>query len=112
MSVFLKGEGMGSIEPLIIKTHKAAGFLRQAKESQIKGVLTTLAALLEKNGRALLRANAQDLSRQDPTNPRNDRLMLNAERIAAIAGSIRKVSRLPDPSGKILTRKKLSNGLR
>jgi glutamate-5-semialdehyde dehydrogenase len=109
---FLKREGMGSIEPLIIRTHRAAGFLRQVKESQIKGALTTLAALLEKNGGALLRANAQDLSRQDPSNPRNDRLMLNAERIAAIAASIRKVSRLSDPSGKILTKKKLKNGLR
>jgi glutamate-5-semialdehyde dehydrogenase len=103
---------MGSIEPLIIKTYKAAAFLRQAKESQIKGTLKTLAALLEQNGRALLRANAKDLSRQDPRNPRNDRLQLTEQRIRSIAQGIRKVSRLPDPSGKILTRKKLRNGLR
>lgn len=71
-----------------------------------------LAASLGPQGAALLRANAKDLGRQDPDNPRNDRLMLNGQRLRAIAQSIRKVSRLPDPSGRLLDRRTLPNGLR
>ena len=59
----------------------------------------------------LLKANQKDLGRQAPDNPRNDRLMLNEQRIRSIAASIIKVSRLPDPSGRILEKRKLSNGL-
>src|SRR6201999_178764 len=56
--------------------------------------------------------NRQDLSRVEPDNPRNDRLLLNEQRVRAIAQSIRKVSRLPDPSGKLLARRTLANGLK
>ncbi|MEJ0106938.1 MAG: hypothetical protein WDO19_32290 [Bacteroidota bacterium] len=37
--------------------------------------------------------------------------MLNEERIKAIAKSIRQVSKLPNPSGRILEKKVLYNGL-
>ncbi|HZE83846.1 MAG TPA: glutamate-5-semialdehyde dehydrogenase [Puia sp.] len=100
-----------SIEPLIIRTYKAAASLRNASDRQIKATLAMLATLLEQNNKALLRANAKDLSRQDPKNPRNDRLMLNEQRIGAIARGLRNVGRLPDPSGKILSKRKLRNGL-
>ncbi|HMH20640.1 MAG TPA: glutamate-5-semialdehyde dehydrogenase [Puia sp.] len=103
---------MEPIEPLIIKTWKAAASLRNASNGQIKAMLTMMAALLEQNSKAVLRANAKDLAKQDPKNPRNDRLMLDAQRISAIARGIRNVSRLPDPSGKVLSKKKLRNGLR
>jgi glutamate-5-semialdehyde dehydrogenase len=102
---------MQSIEPLIIKTYKAAIDLRRATEKQLKGALLTLAELLEQNSKAVLKANAADLAKQDPDNPRNDRLMLNEQRIINIANSIRKVSKLPNPSGKKLTKHKLENGL-
>jgi len=103
---------MNTIEPLIIKTYKAAIELRRASDRQVKAALQLLAAELEKNSKLLLKANAQDLARQEPDNPRNDRLMLNEQRIKAIAGSIRKVSRLPDPSGRLLEQRTLSNGLK
>jgi glutamate-5-semialdehyde dehydrogenase len=100
------------IEPLIRKTHRAAVGLRRASEKQVKSALQQLARSLEEEGAVLLRANARDLSRQEPDNPRNDRLLLNEKRIKAIAQSIRKVSRLPDPSGKLLDSKTLANGLK
>src|SRR6185312_10380071 len=74
--------------------------------------LQALANLLETAHGPRLRANARDLSRQEPDNPRTDRLLLNEQRIRAIAQSIRKVSRLPDPSGKLLAKRTLANGLR
>jgi glutamate-5-semialdehyde dehydrogenase len=100
-----------SIEPLIIKTFKAAAGLRRASGSQIIAALNTLADLLENNQAPLLRANARDLSRQASDNPRNDRLMLDEQRIAAIAQSIRNVAALPDPSGRVLEKRELENGL-
>lgn len=103
---------MKSIQPLIIRTYKAGVSLRQASDRQVKMALRLLASSLGEQGAALLRANAKDLGRQDPENPRNDRLMLNEQRLRAIAQSIRKVVRLPDPSGRLLDRRTLPNGLR
>lgn len=102
---------MNAIEPLLIKTVKAGIALRGASEQQIKGCLRTLAALLMQEAPALIRANQKDLDRQEADNPRNDRLLLNEKRIKGIAGSIRKVIRLADPSGKTLDKRKLPNGL-
>jgi glutamate-5-semialdehyde dehydrogenase len=70
-----------------------------------------LADLLESNRAAILRANARDLRRQKTGDPRNDRLMLNDQRVKALAAALRKVSGLPDPTGKVLNRRTLANGL-
>jgi len=106
-------ENMGkNIQLLIVRTHAAAASLRGASGRQVQAALKLLASLLESERAGLLRANAKDLGRQDLDNPRNDRLMLDEQRIRAIAASIRKVSRLPDPSGKLLDSRVLPNGLR
>jgi glutamate-5-semialdehyde dehydrogenase len=100
------------IQGLLRKTHRAASALRTSGQGQVKKALLLLAAALEADSGALLRANARDMGRQDPGNPRNDRLLLNEQRIKAIARSIRTISRLPDPGGKLLERKTLENGLK
>jgi glutamate-5-semialdehyde dehydrogenase len=102
---------MKSIEPLLIKTKKAVIQLRNTPDKQLKSVLLKLADALEENMGAILKANKKDLAAQDPNNPRNDRLMLNEQRVKNIASSIRKISRLPNPSGKVLDKHKLKNGL-
>lgn len=102
---------MSTIQPLIIKTWKAAINLRQASDKQLKAVLLQLADELEKSSTAILKANQLDVEKQDPDNPRVDRLILNKQRIAGIANSIRKISRLPNPSGKTLDKRRLDNGL-
>src|SRR4051794_14867995 len=99
------------IETLIRRTNEAAVGLRSVPERQIKAALAALAGALVSQQAVLLKANVKDLSRQEPGNPRNDRLMLNEQRIRSIARGIGKVSRLPDPSGKILVKKILANGL-
>jgi glutamate-5-semialdehyde dehydrogenase len=100
------------IESMIVKAHKAAVGLRSASGRQVQEALKALAGLVGNSAAGLLRANAIDLARQDLADPRRDRLLLNPERIAAISASIRKVSRLPDPSGRVLDRRVLANGLR
>jgi glutamate-5-semialdehyde dehydrogenase len=100
------------IQPLFVRTHAAAAVLRAASGRQVLAALKLLASLLESGQAALLRANALDVARLDPADPRLDRLLLTESRIAAIAAGIRKVSRLPDPSGRLLERRVLANGLR
>src|SRR4051812_1905504 len=100
-----------SIEPLIIKTYKAAIQLRRVSDKQVKAALIKLSNILEQNRDSLLKANAKDLAKQVKDNPRNDRLMLNEERIKTIAKSIRTISKLSNPSGKILENRTLNNGL-
>lgn len=95
----------------IKKAYTSAPALRAADDRQLKKILLLIADELEKQQNTILRANQKDVSKQDADNPRTDRLMLNEERIKGIANSIRKVSRLPNPSNKILERKKLANGL-
>ncbi|OQP53678.1 glutamate-5-semialdehyde dehydrogenase [Niastella populi] len=102
---------MSTIQPQIIKTWKAAIHLRQASEKQLKAALLQLADELEKNSSAILKANQLDVDKQEPGNPRIDRLILNKQRITGIANSIRKISRLPNPSGKTLEKRRLRNGL-
>ena len=103
---------MKSIENLLIKTGKAAIQLRNASDKQIRSVLLKLADALEENMPALLKANKKDLLAQDAGNPRNDRLLLSEQRVRNIAVSIRKISKLPNPSGRVLDKHTLRNGLR
>lgn len=102
---------MKSIESLIIKTHKAGAGLRRAGDAQIKKALKMLADELEKNTAAILKANSKDVARQKAEDPKTDRLLLTEERIKNIAAAIRNISKLPNPSGKILEKRTLPNGL-
>jgi glutamate-5-semialdehyde dehydrogenase len=102
---------MSSINDILKQTHKASASIQRAGDEQIKNILFNLADELIVGRARLLEANAMDLSRQSPDNPRNDRLMLNEQRIKGIADSIRKVASLPDPTGKVIEKRTLPNGL-
>ena len=102
---------MQPVEPLIIKTYKAAIDLRNCTDKQIKAALQSIADGLLQNTATVLKANAKDLAKQDPDNPRNDRLLLNEQRIQNIAKSIRNISKLPNPAGIKLQERILPNGL-
>ena len=102
---------MNSVLDNLKKTHKAASSIQRAEDEQIKNILFNLADELMASRKSILKANAKDLSKQSPHNPRNDRLMLNEQRIKDIAESIRKVATLPDPTGKVLEHRILPNGL-
>ncbi len=95
----------------IKKAYQAAPQLRAVDDKQLKKILLMLADEIEKQQASLLKANQADVAKQDPGNPRTDRLRLDEKRIKNIAQSIRKVSRLPNPAGKILEKRKLKNGL-
>lgn len=102
---------MKTVLPLLIKTHRAATSLQALSNQQLQQLLRALGDELVLQTKALLKANAKDLARQDPDNPRNDRLLLTEQRIKNIANSIKKVAKLPDPTGKVLEKRTLPNGL-
>ena len=102
---------MSHVLGLIKKTYNAAPALRAVEDRQLKKILLMLADELESQQKILLKANSKDVARQNANDPKTDRLRLDEKRIKAIAGSIRKVSRLPNPADKIVERKKLPNGL-
>src|SRR5688572_11502856 len=103
---------MNGINEILKGAHKSAMSIQNAEDEQIKNILFNLADELMASRAMLLEANAKDLSKQSPDNPRNDRLMLNEQRIKGIAESIRKVAGLPDPTGKIIEQRTLPNGLK
>jgi glutamate-5-semialdehyde dehydrogenase len=97
----------------ILKTaHRSQNSVQRAGDEQLKNILFNIADELVASRHTLLEANAADLARQAADNPRNDRLMLNEQRIKAIAESIRNVANLPDPTGKVLEKRTLPNGLK
>lgn len=102
---------MKTVEQLIKATHKASAVLRTASDQQIKKAVKLLATLIEDNMNLLIKANKKDVAKQDANDPKTDRLLLNEQRIVNIANSIRQVAALPNPSGKLLEKRTLENGL-
>lgn len=77
----------------------------------IDAVLLDVATAAVEQTEHLLQENKKDLQRMDPTDPKYDRLMLTADRIAAIAADIKSIAGLANPLGAVLSDKTLANGL-
>src|SRR5690606_22434554 len=92
-------------------TREASRALSLLSEEKINRILEDLADATLANIPAILEENQKDLDRMDPEDPKYDRLKLTAERIEAIAADIRKVAKLPSPTGRVLAEKTLDNGL-
>lgn len=87
-------------------------YLQHADNAVIISLLENIADLLAENSSVLLKANAVDISKKAPDDPKVDRLLLTEERIANIVFAIKKIAKLPDPTGKILYKKKSKDGLK
>lgn len=89
-------------------------FMSQVDSEQKNRALITIADKLEQNIPEIIEANKLDLE-QGKNNGLSDglldRLMLNEERIKAMADGVRQVAGLADPCGKILSEYKKDNGL-
>lgn len=101
-----------SIQDTLIKVNKAKSALQQLPDKQLKKMLHELADALLDNEAAVLHANQKDLTAKDPADPKNDRLMLNKQRLQGIADSIKKVAALPNPTGSLLEKRIMPNGLK
>lgn len=100
----------------IIETLKAvrqaSRKLALADESLIDEVLVAVANAAVAHSDEILAANAEDLQRMDPANPKYDRLKLTAARLEGIASDTRNVAALPSPLGRILEETVRPNGLK
>lgn len=89
--------------------------LATLQRSEKDAALLAIADALEANASQLLNANAHDLAEglsKGLSRALLDRLMLNEQRLAALAADVRKVAALPDPVGEEFDGRVLPNGLR
>ena len=96
---------------LLHKASEAAASLQMISDSQVSDVLRDVAKGLRAATDDIIAANALDLSRMNPENPKYDRLKLTPERIDGIASDMENVAGLPSPLGKVLSEAVRPNGM-
>lgn len=96
---------------LLHKASEAATSLQMISDSQVSDVLRDVAKGLRAATDDIIAANALDLSRMNPENPKYDRLKLTPERIDGIASDMENVAGLPSPLGKVLSEAVRPNGM-
>ena len=102
------------VADLATRARTAARTLSTATGAERKAALEAIAQVLESRSAEILAANEADMvnARAENMHPQmQDRLLLTAERIKAIAAGAREVAALPDPLGQILRKSTLPNGL-
>ena len=102
------------VEELALTARKAGRTLSTATGAERKAALNAIAEAIEKRSAEIITANAVDIERaksEDMHPQMQDRLLLNASRVAGIANGARLVADLPDPLGQVLRHSTLPNGL-
>lgn len=105
-------------DELIIKGElaKKASYQLLSLDTDTKNrALLNIAEALEKNNKKIISANLIDLDNAKHKGTKQamlDRLMLNEERIFAMADGVRQVASLPDPIGEITEEWERPNGLK
>lgn len=85
--------------------------LQKLSDADVSRILLEVASALRSAADDILAANALDLARMDPANPKYDRLKLTSERIDGIASDMENVAALPSPLGKVLSEAVRPNGM-
>jgi glutamate-5-semialdehyde dehydrogenase len=93
------------------RARAAAAKLAQFSAEQKNNLLMRIAVAIESSTSKILRANREDLERSGLSGSLRDRLLLNPERISAMAEAVREVAALPDPVNEILEEWTRPNGL-
>ena len=102
------------VADLATRARKAARTLSTATGAERKAALDLIAQAIESRSAEILAANELDMAnaRTENMHPQmQDRLLLTADRIKAIAGGARQVAALADPLGQTLRQSTLPNGL-
>ena len=102
---------MGTLQDTFKLARRAARSLNRRSEEEINQLLKSLADALEQAIPEILEANALDLVRMEPSNPKYDRLQLTDARLRDIASDMRSVASLPSPLGKTLSEVTRPNGM-
>ena len=102
----------GQLKDTFERVKKASKQLALLTDTQRNDILQAVAEAIVNNKERILKANAEDLAKMEPTNPLYDRLQLTDSRLEGIASDMRNVATLPSPLGHITKQKTLPNGLR
>lgn len=90
---------------------KAKQILQQLAPDTKITILNTIADGLIAHTTDILKANKIDLDRMADDDPKKDRLLLNSDRLKGLAGSVKQIAQLADPTDQLLLKKILPNGL-
>ncbi|WP_414474244.1 glutamate-5-semialdehyde dehydrogenase [Microvirga sp. M2] len=97
------------------RARRAARSIALASNDEKNAALRAMAASIRARESVILAANAEDLAEaraKGQTPAFIDRLVLNPERLEAIAAAVESIAELPDPVGRLLARFERPNGLR
>ncbi|MDH6311540.1 glutamate-5-semialdehyde dehydrogenase [Parabacteroides sp. PFB2-10] len=100
------------IREIIQQTAAASRSLIALNDETIGAILRDTAKSLMEAQATILEANAKDLARMEPENPKQDRLKLTPERLQGIADDMINVASLPSPLGKELDAWERPNGMK
>lgn len=96
----------------LLRARKASAQLAQLSTAQKNDLLLAMANAITANAAGIIEANDVDLNSSGLTGAMRERLLLNPERVAAMANGMREVASLPDPVGETLADWTRPNGLR
>lgn len=105
---------MGEAKQAATRAREAAPFLAAATEEKRNEALYAMASFVRQATKAICAANALDMQaakKKGTSESILDRLMLNADRVEAMASALEDLAALPDPTGKVLDQRDLYNGL-
>ncbi|MCL1885125.1 MAG: glutamate-5-semialdehyde dehydrogenase [Defluviitaleaceae bacterium] len=92
---------------------KASVHVRGLSAGEKNSALLACAMGIEENADSIISENAKDMANADPSRGAfNDRLLLNKQRVLAMANGLRKVASQDDPTGEVIYMKTMPNGLK
>jgi len=100
-----------NIDTIFKNTFTASKRLQRFSDETIRDLLQNIAREIEADETSILKANQKDVQRMAASDPLVDRLLLNKQRLQAIADSIRTIAELPSPVGKLILKRKMKKGL-
>lgn len=101
-----------SITDILLQVRQASRSLPLLEEERINEVLRAVSETILERTDVLLEANAEDLRRMNPSDPKYDRLKLTSDRLKGIASDMMNVASLPSPLNRILEETVRPNELR
>lgn len=102
---------MEDIQHIMLRAQRAKKSVAVLSDEDKAAVLRRLAEVIVANTQQIITENRKDLARMETIDPKYDRLLLNAERIAGLAQGLEEVAALPDPTHALLSSRTMPNGL-
>lgn len=96
---------------ILHKAAEAVSSLQMISDDTVSAILREVASSLRAAVDSILEANAKDLARMSPDNPKYDRLKLTPARIDSIASDMENVAGLPSPLGRVISEQVRPNGM-